>query len=50
MKKRFTATAKDHPLMQLKPPAPPKSKIKKIVKPKSRKRPVRKAANVKATK
>jgi hypothetical protein len=42
MKKGFVATSKDHPLNQLKPPAPPKSKIKKIVKPRAKKRPVKK--------
>jgi hypothetical protein len=44
MKKRFMATSKDHPLMQLPPPAPKQAKSR-LVKPKSRKRPIRKATN-----
>jgi hypothetical protein len=47
MAKRFTATAKDHPLMQLKakPPAPSKPKAKKSKPKPPRKRPTRKASN-----
>jgi hypothetical protein len=47
MAKRFTATAKDHPLMQLKakPPAPLKPKAKKSKPKPPRKRPTRKASN-----
>jgi hypothetical protein len=42
MKRKFVATARDHPLMQLPPPAPKPKAKSRLVKPKSRTRPVKK--------